>query len=824
MKLYAWITLVHFLHLFGRSLCEGGGTIWATAEEEALDEVNDPQLYQAILDSVRDWEARHRNRTRVKRAESTVCYSDVGCFEDAGYLDMVPSRPEDVATRFLLYSSRHSRSSDIPLIDVPFLNMTGAYQWAGKAFNMSAPTKVIVHGFGSSCSNIWVYEMRSALMSIEDCNVLCVDWESGATFPNYVRAAANTRLVGRQLSLLLGNMSDKLGLDLSTVHLIGFSLGAHAAAFAGAELQQVHRITGLDPAGPLFESQDPKDRLDSTDAKFVDVIHSNGEALILGGLGSWQPMGHVDFYPNGGRMQKGCTNLFLGAFSDIIWSGAALEARSLCNHRRAYKFFTDSVSPRCQFPAVPCHSYDSFLTGECFPCPPGKVCPNMGYYAEATKARGSLYLVTRDEEPFCAHQYLVKLESTPSKLPVVSYGKIQLTLVADVQINETFTLTQKDDEELLVGSSLAKIIVPHPALQDFTSIGVLYTAYSGWISSGLAKWSIDHISLVDSFGNKLVVCKDEIVLESGVEQVFPLVRGECNQTGDNTSVKNSTVFTRSSPFYKPTQVVYVGDEVFDENSTYTLDGNNSSSAQPFLSSSSSSSTTSTEDDDDSWRPLIDLTGNSLDDGSRGFIAPSKNTSDTDADLLETSNHTSATQQLPFPISPRRKLNDTGWSPSLELSPPAMGATESWMHWEDNSGDIQEGGAGSPRAMKRSKKMDLDSSTTGSSTTTATPSSSVGTLTSLTIQLFPKRLVSLLEHVARVAFPNSSSGLPKVERVPRRIDLLYWLSPYSPPQHSKYIPLSKYSFSSSKDQVVKAEAPKPVHDQLETPSVQLTNQD
>lgn len=76
---------------------------------------------------------------------------------------------------------------------------------------------------------------------------------------------------------------------------------------------------GLDPAGPLFESQDPKDRLDSTDADFVDVIHSNGETLIFGGLGSWQPMGHVDFYPNGGRMQKGCTNLFVGAFSDIIW-------------------------------------------------------------------------------------------------------------------------------------------------------------------------------------------------------------------------------------------------------------------------------------------------------------------------------------------------------------------------------------------------------------------------------------------------------------------------------------------------------------------------
>lgn len=59
--------------------------------------------------------------------------------------------------------------------------------------------------------------------------------------------------------------------------------------------------------------------MDQTDAAFVDVIHSNGENLILGGLGSSQPMGHVDFYPNGGRMQKGCSHLFVGAVSDIIW-------------------------------------------------------------------------------------------------------------------------------------------------------------------------------------------------------------------------------------------------------------------------------------------------------------------------------------------------------------------------------------------------------------------------------------------------------------------------------------------------------------------------
>ena len=78
-------------------------------------------------------------------------------------------------------------------------------------------------------------------------------------------------------------------------------------------------ISGLDPAGPLFENDGPQDRLDSGDADLVDVIHSNGEKIYMGGLGAWAPMGDIDFYPNGGRMQKGCTNLFVGAVTDMIW-------------------------------------------------------------------------------------------------------------------------------------------------------------------------------------------------------------------------------------------------------------------------------------------------------------------------------------------------------------------------------------------------------------------------------------------------------------------------------------------------------------------------
>lgn len=71
-----------------------------------------------------------------------------------------------------------------------------------------------------------------------------MDWETGATLPNYVRAAANTRLVGKQLALLLTGLQEHKKLNLSRVHLIGFSLGAHVSGFAGSDLPGLKRITG----------------------------------------------------------------------------------------------------------------------------------------------------------------------------------------------------------------------------------------------------------------------------------------------------------------------------------------------------------------------------------------------------------------------------------------------------------------------------------------------------------------------------------------------------------------------------------------------------
>ena len=69
------------------------------------------------------------------------------------------------------------------------------------------------------------------------------------------------------------------------------------------------RISGLDPAGPSFQGKRLPVRLDSTDAKFVDVIHSNTEIALGLGLGTTDDSGHIDFFVNGGQSQPGCPSV-----------------------------------------------------------------------------------------------------------------------------------------------------------------------------------------------------------------------------------------------------------------------------------------------------------------------------------------------------------------------------------------------------------------------------------------------------------------------------------------------------------------------------------
>lgn len=58
----------------------------------------------------------------------------------------------------------------------------------------------------------------------------------------------------------------------------------------------------MDTALPLYNLVNNENKLDSTDALEVQAIHTCG-----GLLGYFDPVGSVDFYPNGGtKQQPGC--------------------------------------------------------------------------------------------------------------------------------------------------------------------------------------------------------------------------------------------------------------------------------------------------------------------------------------------------------------------------------------------------------------------------------------------------------------------------------------------------------------------------------------
>lgn len=244
-------------------------------------------------------------------------------------------------------------------------------------FNINNKVKVLTHGWLNHGFSPMPESIKEAYLNVSDLNIVVVDWGVAANV-NYIVASYNVAQVGRLLTEFLNFLIGE-GISMNDVHLIGHSLGAHVVGIAGAYVRKgpIDTITGLDPALPLFTLGNPDARLDKHDARHVEVIHTCG-----GYLGFASPLGHMDFYPNGGTRQPGC----------------GTDYRGFCAHNRAHMFFSESITSDVPFTAVRCKSYDEiYYYGYCNGT--GDSLPMGGFDIHYGK-EGIYYLKTNAEKPF----------------------------------------------------------------------------------------------------------------------------------------------------------------------------------------------------------------------------------------------------------------------------------------------------------------------------------------------------------------------------------------------------------------------------------------
>ncbi|XP_007983888.2 phospholipase A1 member A [Chlorocebus sabaeus] len=276
----------------------------------------------------------------------------------------------------------------------------GSSDLQNSGFNATLGTKLIIHGFsvlGTKPS--WIDKFIRTLLRATNANVIAVDWIYGSTGV-YFSAVKNVIKLSLKICLFLNKLL-VLGVSESSIHIIGVSLGAHVGGMVGQLFGgQLGQITGLDPAGPEYTSASVEERLDAGDALFVEAIHTDTD-----NFGIRIPVGHVDYFVNGGQDQPGCPTYFYAGYSYLI-----------CDHMRAVHLYISALENSCPLMAFPCDSYAAFLAGHCLDCfnPFLLSCPRIGLVEqggvkiEPLPKEVKVYLLTTSNAPYCMHHSLVE--------------------------------------------------------------------------------------------------------------------------------------------------------------------------------------------------------------------------------------------------------------------------------------------------------------------------------------------------------------------------------------------------------------------------------
>ncbi|XP_051893497.1 lipoprotein lipase-like isoform X2 [Pristis pectinata] len=315
------------------------------------------------------------------------------------------------------------------------------------SFNQTARTFLVIHGWTvTGMFESWIPKLVLALYEREgDSNVIVVDWLTRA-HQHYPVAAENTKLVGRDIAHFIEWLEEELNFPAEHIHMLGYSLGAHVAGFAGTYgASRVGRITGLDPAGPEFEGAEAHHRLSPDDATFVDALHTFTRGSLGRSIGIQQPVAHVDIYPNGGSFQPGCS--LSRVLGNMRSQGVYAVADAIkCQHERAIHLFIDSLL-NTDYPsrAYRCSSPETFERGMCLSCRKNR-CNTLGYDVRRIRSKrgGRMYLKTAADMPFRVYHYQLKIHffrkinqsETAANFRISLYGTLNKTGGLAIPISE----------------------------------------------------------------------------------------------------------------------------------------------------------------------------------------------------------------------------------------------------------------------------------------------------------------------------------------------------------------------------------------------------
>lgn len=278
---------------------------------------------------------------------------------------------------------------------------------------------LVIHGWQASQSSWMEKAMTELFKSSQRINVFIVDWSFGSDVPGqglidifgYETSIRRMNQTVREINSFFTEYIKKG--YVTQLNCIGHSLGAHLCGLTGKVLKAsgftISKIFAQDPAGPCFDAYPRTNRLDQTDADFVSVIHTS---KFLGFNG---PLGHADFYPNGGTRQPGCYPGNRWSVVTILLCDKAIDFGipdpesvinprgipapnifSVCSHGRANDYFIESINSKCGFTSTQCYNWNQFQKGLCKSC-----LQNQMGFASYRSAKSSYFLDVNSRPDHC---------------------------------------------------------------------------------------------------------------------------------------------------------------------------------------------------------------------------------------------------------------------------------------------------------------------------------------------------------------------------------------------------------------------------------------